>query len=106
MNDLFGDVRDRVPKCTIAARILLLTVLSDAAITRAILNDAMTSAFGGSDAAGRWTQRESLEVLEHGIILAARTRMTPAAPDVVEASALLDRLPTQTVRSKEQVAWQ
>lgn len=51
------------------ARQLLSRLSMDMPITRRHLNEAMVSAFGGSDVEGRWTQRESFEVLEHALAL-------------------------------------
>ena len=110
MSDLFDAARDRASCCTTAARFLVPSILGGAKITRAMLNEAMTSAYGGSDADGRWTQRESFEVLEHALALAMRNRSTMrqqfATQDVLQAINLLGRLPTQTVRSEEQIEWQ
>ncbi len=36
-------------------------------ITRADLNAAMVAGFGGTDADGLWTQRDSFEILEHAL---------------------------------------
>ncbi|KKW89722.1 SAM-dependent methyltransferase [Sphingobium chungbukense] len=77
-------------------------------VARAHINAAMIAAFGGSDADGRWTQRDSFEALEHALALHLR-----AAPisllhtaDIQPAIDLANRLPTQTVRSEEQIEWQ
>jgi hypothetical protein len=110
MNDLFDAARDRASCCTAAAMRLVPSLEGQDKITRALLNEAMTTAFGGSDADGRWTQRESFEVLELALALAMRNRSTDrlhvAHDDVLQAAVLLDRLPTQTVRSEEQIEWQ
>jgi hypothetical protein len=77
-------------------------------ITRADLNAAMVAGFGGTDADGLWTQRDSFEILEHA--LAHHLQFGPyplrSLADVGAACDLLDRLPTQTVRSEEQIEWQ
>ena len=77
-------------------------------ITRRHLNDAMVQAFGGSDADGRWTQRDSFEILEHALALHLVRQPTPPSSltEVRAAITLVDRLPTQTVRSEQQIAWQ
>lgn len=110
MTDLFDDARFRAGACTAAARALEPAILADAKITRVMLNEVMIGAYGGTDAEGRWTQRESFEVLEHAIALAMRKRsaLRPhiALADIETAAAMLDRLPTQTVRSEEQIEWQ
>lgn len=77
-------------------------------ITRADLNAALTEGFGGSDADGRWSQRDSFEFLEHALALYLQERPYPlrSLADAAAACDLLDRLPTQTVRSEDQVEWQ
>lgn len=90
-----------------AARLLLPHLASGEPITRRALNEAMVSAYGGSDADGRWTQRESFEVLEHALALHLRKAGTTLASfsDVTGIIGLKERLPTQTVRSEEQLDW-
>ncbi|QOT74559.1 strawberry notch family protein (plasmid) [Sphingobium fuliginis] len=91
-----------------AADLLCRHLERDELITRRHLNDVMMQAFGGSDADGRWTQRDSFEMLEHALALHLVRQPTPPSSlsDVASAIALADRLPTQTVRSEEQIAWQ
>ena len=87
-----------------AARIAGL-LASGTPIARRDLNEAMTAAFGGTDADGHWTQRDSFEMLEHGIglHLASRPYQLTGMSDVAQASAIMAMLPTQTVRSEEQI---
>lgn len=75
------------------------------AVTRRHLNGAMTQAFGGSDAEGLWTQRDSFEVLEQALAthLRGRPYKLDGLTDVSAAIELMRRLPTQTVRSEEQL---
>jgi predicted RNA methylase len=105
MSDLFAaaGASDRL-----AAQALLPLLRSGAPITRRQLNEAMTSAFGGSDADGHWTQRDSFELLEHATALYLREKpyTLESFADVTQAHALVQRLPTQTVRSEAQIAWQ
>ncbi|MDF0491371.1 strawberry notch family protein [Sphingomonas sp. H39-1-10] len=91
-----------------AARQLLPRLNSGQTITRRHLNDAMVTAYGGSDAEGRWTQRESFEVLEHALALHIRAsdRALNSFNDVRPIIDLATRLPTQTVRSEDQIEWQ
>ncbi|EZP66266.1 putative methylase/helicase [Sphingomonas paucimobilis] len=91
-----------------AARLLLPHLGSGRPITRRLLNEVMASAYGGSDADGRWTQRTSFEVLEHALALHLRAAGSGlrSFADVSAIVALSDRLPTQTVRSEEQLDWQ
>lgn len=91
-----------------AARQLLPLLSSGETITRRHLNQAMTAAYGGSDAEGRWTQRESFEILEHALALPIRASnlALTSFDDVRPIISLVTRLPTQTVRSEEQIEWQ
>ncbi|MFL0415523.1 strawberry notch-like NTP hydrolase domain-containing protein [Sphingomonas sp. 179-A 2A2 NHS] len=91
-----------------AARLLLPHLHAGDTITRRLLNEAMVEAFGGSDAEGRWTQRASFEVLEHAVALHLRAA-GPSLSSFADVTALIElssRLPTQTVRSEEQIEWQ
>ena len=93
-----------------AAALTIAQMLSrdDAKITRSHLNDAMCEAFGGTDADGHWTQRDSFEALEQGLAIHLTTRAKGLGRpvDVAYAAALLSRLPTQTVRSEAQIEGQ
>ena len=91
-----------------AATRLLPVLASGEPLRRADLNEAMTAAFGRTDAEGAWTQRDSFEVLEHALALHLATRpfAIEGLTDVTRASELAARLPTQTVRSEEQIEWQ
>jgi hypothetical protein len=76
-------------------------------IDRKALNAAMVSAFGETDATGLWTQRQSFEILELATAMHIRARRAVIMADHVRYSAeLVARLPTQTVRSEDQIAWQ
>ena len=105
MSDLLDlpPVTDRPAALTIA-----LALASGEPITRRALNNAMTAAFGGTDAEGRWTQRDSFEMLEHALALHVAKQPYPLADiaGVTHAAALMERLPTQTVRSEEQIELQ
>uniref|UniRef100_UPI0030C7DB88 strawberry notch family protein n=1 Tax=Rhizorhapis sp. SPR117 TaxID=2912611 RepID=UPI0030C7DB88 len=91
-----------------AATALVNRLRSSEPITRADLNAAMVEGFGGSDADGYWTQRDSFELLEHA--LAHHLQFGPyplhSLADALAACDLSDRLPTQTVRSEDQIEWQ
>ena len=93
---------------TLAAEQIRQSFAGSAPVARAHINAAMIAAFGGSDADGRWTQRDSFEALEHA--LALHLRATPIGllhtADIQPAIDLANRLPTQTVRSEEQIEWQ
>ncbi|RVU04754.1 methylase [Novosphingobium umbonatum] len=81
---------------------------SGAKITRRVLNSAMEDAFGAGSTGGAWTQRDSFQMLEIAILGAMSGRKWSADP-VLTLAALRDletQLPTQTVRSQEQVEQQ
>ncbi|RNJ62825.1 MAG: hypothetical protein EDM03_09320 [Porphyrobacter sp. IPPAS B-1204] len=103
MTDLFEAAAQRRPPAQLAARALSILIDNGTVITRATMNQAMASAFGGSDATGRWTQRESFEVLEHALALSLAGRRAAAfSPgDLDKAMAIAAQLPTQTVRSED-----
>ena len=108
MPDLFETADQRRSPAHLAARALSLHIDSGTEISRAMLNAVMTSAFGGTDAQGLWTQRDSFEVLEHALVLSCRQieRSGFGRSDLDDAVAQATRLPTQTVRSEEQLDWQ
>jgi hypothetical protein len=76
-------------------------------ITRNALNAATSILYGGSNAEGRWTQRDSFELLEQGL-----TRHALTLPRIMDTAAipalsgLVNALPTQTVRSEDQIRYQ
>lgn len=108
MTDLFEVAAQRRTPAQLAARALSILIDNGTVITRAMMNQAMASAFGGSDATGRWTQRESFEVLEHALALNLTSRRGVAfsRDDLGKAMEIASRLPTQTVRSEDQIDWQ
>ena len=91
-----------------AATALLPILGGVCTLSRADLNRAMTDAFGATDAQGAWTQRDSFEVLEHALALHMQRHAVQmeGAGREIWCAELADRLPTHTVRSEEQVAWQ
>jgi hypothetical protein len=105
MTDLFDTVANAEHS---AAQQILAQIRSGDAVTRAHLNAAMTDAYGGNDAQGRWSQRDSFEMLEHATALYLRERPynLQSFDDIRHATDLLQRLPTQTVRSEAQIEWQ
>lgn len=76
-----------------------------AKISRRALNAAMEEAFGARSAEGAWTQRDSFQMLEIAVVRAVSGNNWPSDPvQAVAALAMLeDQMPTQTVRSEEQV---
>lgn len=108
MTDLFETAAQRRTPAQLAARALSILIDNGTTITRAMMNETMTSAFGAGDASGRWTQRDSFEVLEHALALSLTSRRRAAfgTDDLGKAMEIASRLPTQTVRSEEQIDWQ
>jgi hypothetical protein len=105
MNDLFDKGIDSNAARSLATATIASRLTKAEPITRRDLNEAMISALGGSDAAGRWTQRDSFEVLERALALHLATRPygLDRLADVRTAIDLAESLPTQTVRSEEQI---
>ncbi len=100
------DLLDLPPVTDHSAAVRIAGLLaSGTLIARRGLNQAMIATFGGSDADGHWTQRDSFEMLEHGIALhlASKPYQLNGMADVAQASAIMAMLPTQTVRSEEQI---
>ncbi len=93
----------------VAAAEMLVPALKDGErITRRMMNAAMVEAYGTTSSEGVWSQRDSFQMVETAAILALRQLDLPRNP--VEAldtlAALEARLPTQTVRSEEQISHQ
>lgn len=86
-----------------AAAALAENLTIDASITRQTLNEAMTTAFGATDATGIWSQRDSFEMLELAVARFVTRTPNIAAEEIAKFSA---SLPTQTVRSEEQIEFQ
>ena len=90
-----------------AVRSILEHFSAQTSITRAQINAAMSAGFGGTDADGRWTQRESFELLELALVTHLRGQQCPPSSEsLLSAIALAARMPTHTVRSETQVEWQ
>lgn len=105
MSDLF----DAPTAAEIRAAALIAAYLkSGGRLSRADLNTAMTQAFHGTDADGLWTQRQSFELLELALVYHLRSAPYPlqTLDDAHAARDLLDNLPTQAVRSENQIEWQ
>ena len=88
-----------------AARKIAALIASGASVARKDLNAVLTAARGGTDADGSWTQRDSFELLEHAVALHLVSASPPLVTfsDVAGVISLVERLPTQTVRSEEQL---
>lgn len=103
MNDLFTHNDDR----RTAAITNIAHHIGAGTISRKILNAEATVLFGGTNADGNWTQRDSFELLEQGLIRHALARPRLLDTDGIAAlCALVEALPTQTVRSEDQIRYQ
>ncbi|HEX7781948.1 MAG TPA: strawberry notch family protein, partial [Sphingobium sp.] len=91
-----------------AAAISHSLLTSPAPITRSVVNDAMSEAFQAASREGVWTQRDSFQMCEIALVMALSSTELPLDPTaaVAQLEALEARLPTQTVRSEDQVALQ
>lgn len=91
-----------------AARTLAAKLLLAIPIDRAALTQAMTESAGASDAEGAWTQRESFEALEVALAMAIPELVgrMDAQDAISTLEALARELPTHTVRSEDQIAFQ
>ncbi len=91
-----------------AARTLAAKLLLAIPIDRGALTQAMTESAGGSDADGAWTQRDSFEALEVALAMAIPELVgrMDAGAGIGTLEALAKELPTHTVRSEDQIAFQ
>ena len=91
-----------------AARTLAAKLLLAVPIDRAALTEAITQSAGGSDAAGAWRQRDSFEALEVALAMAVPELVgqMDAGVAIRTLEALTTELPTHTVRSENQIAFQ
>ncbi|MBY0307048.1 MAG: strawberry notch family protein [Sphingomonas sp.] len=105
MTDLFDATADAD---RLAGELILSELAANGRVDRKALNDAMATAFGGTNADGRWTQRDSFELLEHALAryIAASASAQTSRADVASAIEFGRLLPTHTVRSEEQIEWQ
>ena len=87
---------------------MLAALATTGTINRATMNAAMVAGYGDTNASGRWTQRDSFEVLEHSLVryLTANAKPVVSVDDVRARIELAKALPTQTVRSEDQIDWQ
>ena len=100
-----------------AARTLLTPLQNGCLLSAAVLREAMTGAFGGTDADGAWLWKDAYDAAEAAVVLfikrygTAMRREAGAGPQGPAAMlAMLERLaalePSHTRRSEEQVRLQ
>lgn len=91
-----------------AARLISVAITLGTAVTRATLNQAMQEAFNTTNDTGTWTQRASFEALEAATALSAPSIIANQHPEhAIKALQIIEQsLPTQTVRSEQQIELQ
>ena len=99
------------PPVLSAARELAALIEAEETVTRERLNSVLGRQFGGSDADGRWSVRDAHAALELAQVLwlqgsAGLTAASPAATAGAAFARLEALLPSQTVRSEEQIELQ
>ena len=109
--------RDKPVRLLTAARSLLHELCKGRSLTAPILRDALSGAFGGTDAEGAWIWKDAYDAAEAAIVLflkrygMAMRRQAGAGPQGPAAMlAMLERLaslePSHTRRSEEQIRLQ
>src|SRR5690554_3532840 len=98
------------PLVLAAARALAAIICAGDPVTRQALNRTLCDHFGGSDAEGRWSVRDAHAALELAQVLCLKqggVDLATGSDDAERAFAQLDALiPSQTVRSEEQIELQ
>ena len=91
-----------------AARSLAPHFAAGEKLTRRISNSAMEAATSSTSASGTWSQRDSFQMLEMAVLRWLAEQLLPSSAEQALAclSDLESRLPTQTVRSEEQIEHQ
>ena len=108
---------DKPSRLLAAAHDLLVCLSRGRGLTAGVLRDAMTSAFGGSDAEGAWVWKDAYDAAEAAVVLFVRrygvAMRREAGPGPGGPAAMLDMLqrlaalePSHTRRSEEQVRLQ
>ena len=108
---------DKPVRLLSAARSLMQELSRGRALTATILRDALTAAFGGTDAEGAWVWKDAYDAAEAAVVLflkrygMAMRRQAGAGPGGPAAMlAMLERLaslePSHTRRSEEQIRLQ
>ena len=108
---------DKPARLLAAARELLAALSQGRGLTAGLLRDAMTKAFGASDAEGAWVWKDAYDAAEAAVVLFVKRYGTAmrreAGPGPQGPAAMLDMLrrlaalePSHTRRSEEQVRLQ
>ena len=102
MTDLFDISEQRLKGAieTVAAAI------SNASLSKKRLFETMEELHGCTSANGTWTQRDAYDLLEAGLALHLTSLRSIERADIPSISNLVDSLPTQTVRSEDQIRFQ
>jgi len=102
VTDLFDISEQRLKGAieTVAAAI------SNASLSKKRLFETMEELHGCTSANGTWTQRDAYDLLEAGLALHLTSLRSIERADIPSISNLVDSLPTQTVRSEDQIRFQ
>ena len=83
------------------------TAIASGFISKKRLFKIMTSLYGGGTAEGLWSQRDAYDLLEAGLSRHFQSaRVGPDDISIAKIGELVERLPTQTVRSEAQIRYQ
>lgn len=103
MTDLFSSDQNPLSHAIDA----VATHIAERTVDKPALFALMRELLGGSAADGAWTQRDAFDLLEAGVVRHLRTAITlTSRSDIDQLSELMETLPTQTVRSEQQINWQ
>ena len=80
--------------------------IANATLDKKALYSIMERLHGSTSADGAWTQRDAFDLLEAGLTRHLSNRTNLSLGDLPGLSALVDALPTHTVRSEEQIRFQ
>ena len=102
MTDLFDISEQRLKNAieTVAADI------GNACLSKKRLFETMEELHGCTSANGTWTQRDAYDLLEAGLALHLTSLGPIVRADIPSISDLVESLPTQTVRSEDQIRFQ
>lgn len=81
--------------------------VAEGTLTKTLLFESMKRLHGSGSAQGQWVQRDAYDLLEAAVARQLlRSAGSLSLSDIASLSALVDQLPTHTVRSEEQIKFQ
>ncbi|MEM7687434.1 MAG: strawberry notch family protein [Pseudomonadota bacterium] len=103
MNDLFTSIQISLEDAIQA----IAEHIPTGSLDKPTLFETMRALHGGDAADGKWTQRDAFDLMEAGLVRHLIQRTKPRSTDDIQRiSELIEALPTQTVRSEDQIRWQ